>query len=226
MQTLDRIVYSEAEAARLLGMPASTLHYWLEGGTRRGKFYAPVIRVEPKGTRDVTWAEFVEAGLLRQYRRESGVPMSELREVITKLRGTLGVPYPLAHEQPFVGEGRQLVRELQDDVGLAPEYCLVAIVRDQLILTSASQSFVDRVVWRDGIAAGWRPHEPASPVEVEPLMRFGRPHVAGISTEVLWEHDADGESLDEIAEAFGLDLHQVQWALAYENGRRATRLTA
>ena len=42
----------------------------LEGGTVRGKEYPPVIRAEPRDTRSVTWAEFVEAGMLRQYRRE------------------------------------------------------------------------------------------------------------------------------------------------------------
>ena len=32
--------------------------------------YTPVIRSEPAGDRSLTWAEFVEAGLLRQYRRD------------------------------------------------------------------------------------------------------------------------------------------------------------
>lgn len=37
--------------------------------------HRPVIRQNPKGTgAPVTWAEFVEAGLLRQYRRELKVP--------------------------------------------------------------------------------------------------------------------------------------------------------
>lgn len=57
-------MYTEAEAGRLLGLAQSTLHYWLEGGERRGKAYRPVIRLEPRGVRTVSWAEFVEAGLL------------------------------------------------------------------------------------------------------------------------------------------------------------------
>lgn len=62
LSVLEREMYSEAEAARLLGVAQSTLHYWLEGGERRGKTYPPVIRPEPHGHRTpVTWAEFVEA---------------------------------------------------------------------------------------------------------------------------------------------------------------------
>lgn len=219
---LDREMFSEVEAARLLRIPASTLHYWLEGGLRRGKQYRPIIRESPSDRRTVTWAEFVEAGLLRQYRRERGVPMAELRAVIDKLRTELGVPYPLAHEQPYVGTGRQLVREIQDEVGLDPAFSLVAIVREQLVLTSASEAFVERVRWADGIAVGWRPHnEPDSTVVMVPDQRFGKPMVSGISTEVLWEHKDAGEDDDEIADDFGLSAADLKWALSYENAIRA-----
>ena len=44
---LDRELYDEALAAEVLGVPRPTLHYWLEGGERRGRTYAPVLR--PKG---------------------------------------------------------------------------------------------------------------------------------------------------------------------------------
>jgi predicted transcriptional regulator len=51
VQTLNREMYSEADAARLLGVSQSSLNYWLEGGVRRGKIYRPVIRVEARGGR-------------------------------------------------------------------------------------------------------------------------------------------------------------------------------
>jgi uncharacterized protein (DUF433 family) len=218
---LEREIFSEAEAARYLRVAQSTLHYWLEGGTRRGKTYPPVIRSEPRGARAVTWAEFVEAGLLREYRRELMVPMLELRAFIDRLRSELGIPYPLAHAQPFVGD-RQLVWEAQEAVGLDPDFCLVAEVRGQLVLTGPSESFFSRVTWRDDVAAAWRPHsDPDSPVRIDPEVRFGRPAVHGISTETLWEHVDEGEDPEETADAFGLTLAEVQWALSYESGRRA-----
>lgn len=218
---LDREMYSEAEAARLLRVAQSTLHYWLEGGARRGKQYSPILRVEPQGTRSVTWAEFIEAGLLRQYRREHNVPMAELRAFIELLRERTGVPYPLAHSRPFVAD-RALVLEAQDEADLDAEYCLVAVVRGQLMLTPAAQGFVERVDWDGDVAAGWRPHDdPRSPVRVAPDLRFGRPAVGGISTEVLWEHVEAGEDPEEVADAYDLTVGQVRWALAYETSAHA-----
>jgi len=54
---LEREMYTEGAAARLLRMSSSTLHWWLEGRLPR---YRPVIRPEPTGSRTVTWAEFAE----------------------------------------------------------------------------------------------------------------------------------------------------------------------
>jgi len=215
-------MYSEAAAARLLRVPQRTLNYWLDGGERHGRTYRPVIRVEPRGAgASVTWAEFIEAGLLREYRRTHGVPMAELRYFIDLIRDRTGIPYPLAHQRPFVSS-RQLVMEAQEEAQLDPEFCLVATVRGQLLLTPAADAFLKRVTWEDDVAAAFRPHDdPRSPVRIEPDTRFGRPAVRGISTDALWEHAQAGENADEIAGEFGIAPADVRWALAYETSARA-----
>lgn len=219
---LDREMYTEAAAARLLGVAQGTLNYWLEGGERRGRVYRPVIRVEPRGDRAaVTWAEFLEAGLLREYRRTHNVPMAELRTFIDAVRERYGTPYPLADRRPFVA-GRELLSRAQEDAGLDPEFCLVAEVRGQYVLTSPADSYLRRVTWEGNTATEWRPHDdPLSPVRMNPDVRFGRPAVRGVSTEVLWEHDQAGESVEEIAGEFDVPSDSVRWALAYETSARA-----
>jgi uncharacterized protein (DUF433 family) len=220
LSVLDREIYSEQEASRLLGLPPSTLHYWLEGGTQRGKTYRPVLRVEPTGSRWVTWAEFIEAGWLSTYRRTKGVPLPELRAFIGHLRDELGVPYPLATTTPLVS-GRQLVLKAQQEAGLELDFQLVHAVDNQLLLSYPGQTFVDHVVWDGDVAAGWKPHDINSPVTIRPDIRFGRPAVGGISTSSIFERADEGAGRDEIAEEFGLQVADVRWALAYEEQRRA-----
>jgi uncharacterized protein (DUF433 family) len=222
---LEREMYAEAEAARLLNVAQSTLHYWLEGKTGRGgKVHRPVIRQEPKGAgAAVTWAEFVEAGLLRQYRRELKVPLPELRAFIELLRQRFDVPYPLADRRPYAS-GKALVLEAQEQAGLPGDLWLVTVAGGQLLLTPPSESFLRRARWEGEVATGWRPHEDQdSAVLIDPTVRFGRPAVRGISTEVIWEHSEDGEDDDEIAEVYGLTPRDVAWALAYEKPRRAAK---
>jgi uncharacterized protein (DUF433 family) len=214
---LDREMYTEAAAAALLRVAPSTLHWWLEGGGQRGQVYRPVIRAEATGSRVVTWAEFVEAGLLRSYRRDHDVPLRELRDFIDRLRDEFQVPYPLADRRPYVGSGRRLLIDLQDRSQLDPDFCLVAVANGQAVLTAPGEEFFERVDWLDNEPAAWRPtDDKASPVRINPLMRFGRPAVDGISTEAIAGELDGGASLEEAADDFGLSLDAVRWAQSYE----------
>jgi len=125
--------------------------------------------------------------------------MVELRAFIDVMRERYQVPYPLADRRPWVS-GRELLSQAQDASGLDPEFCLIAEVRGQYVLTAAADSFLHRVNWET---------------------RSGRPAVKGITTEVLWEHEQAGEMPDEIAAEFGLSDEGVRWALAYETSARA-----
>lgn len=222
VSVLNREMFTEAEAARLLSVPQNTLNYWLEGGTYHGRQYKPVIREQPRGNRaPVTWAEFVEAGLLRQYRRTHRVPMAELRAFIEQMRQKFGVPYPLADKRPYAS-GKDLLAAAQDAAQLDADLCLVAFVRGQYVLTPAADAFYKRVTWDGDLAAAWRPHDdPHSPVLMRPGIRSGRPAIKGISTEVLWEHAGADETISDIAEEFDLSDDDVRWALAYETSARA-----
>jgi hypothetical protein len=108
---LDRPVYGVPEAAALLGLRAGQAWAWLDGCSRLGVSYKPVIRVEPTGDEIVTWGEFVELGYLREYRRK-GVLLQRLRPVIDELRREFGTPYPLATARPYL-LGKELVMEVQ-----------------------------------------------------------------------------------------------------------------
>jgi uncharacterized protein (DUF433 family) len=55
---------------------------------------------------------------------------------------------------------------------------------------------------------------------MNPDVRFGKPAIKGISTDVLWEHDRAGETIREIGDAFGLSNADVRWALSYESSTR------
>lgn len=215
--TLDVEVYTEAEAARLLRVAPSTLHYWLEGGERGDVTYNPIIRPTPLGRRTLSWAEFIEAGWLRAY-RQNRVPMPELRAFIEYLRDELQVPYPLAHRKPLVS-GRSLVLKAQEASQLARYYHLVDEVG---MLTFPGLSFLNRVTWNGDLAEGWRPAEdPESTVLVQPDVRFGRPAVGGVSTIALYELAEEGASREELAEEFDLSPADVRWALSYEDAQHA-----
>lgn len=210
------------EAAGLLGLRVDRARAWLDGYESRGVRYPPVIRVEPTGDDIVTWGEFVELGYLREYRRK-GVPLQRLRPVIDELRREFGTPYPLATAKPYV-YGRELVLELQERNDIPLSIAIVVSSGQTVALADEAMRFLKKVEFDppdDGDVRRLRPAGPASPVVIDPLVRFGRPSVHGVSTVRLWElHDA-GESIEEIAEGYDLTEDLVRSAVAYEEQQRS-----
>jgi uncharacterized protein (DUF433 family) len=217
--TLERPVYSMGQAARLLRLPTDTVRRWIDGYTRVGVRYAPVIREEPTGADLVTWGEFVEAGYLREYRRRR-VSLQYLRPVISILRARLGVRYPLAHARPFVAD-RRLVLDVQEELGLNPQLRMVTVSGDeQLVLAPPAEAFFEKVEFDQGsggVAERLFPFGRDARVALDPERSFGEPTVAGgIRTDVLAELVAAGESLMSIAAGYDLLVEDVQAAVSYE----------
>ena len=217
---LERPVYGVGEAAGLLGLGSGRVRAWLDGYERGGTFYEPVIRPEHTGDDIVTWGEFVELGYLREYRRK-GVSLQRLRPVIGALRDEFRTLYPLATAKPFV-HGRDLVLMLQRQNDLPHPLAIVVLSGQTVLLAQEAERFFRKVEFDSQEAAcRLRPAGTASSVVIDPLVRFGRPSVRGVSTDRLWElHDA-GEPLAVIATGYDMPEHDVRAAVAYEEQQRS-----
>ncbi len=218
-ELLQRPFYSTSEAARLLDLSTQTLRRWLEGYTVGGTRYPPVIRPGPTGDDAVTWGEFVEAAFLREYRHR-GVSLQRIRPFVEALRKEFHVLWPLAHFQPVVDpQARELVLQLQQLTGLDEELYLV-VQRGpgwQLQWSAPMEQFLDKVDFDEaGIAQRLYPRGPEQRVALDPELTFGLPQVGGVRTETIGEAYATGDSIEGIAEQWGLSREDVEAALRWE----------
>jgi uncharacterized protein (DUF433 family) len=219
---LGRPVYALGEAAALLGLRPDRSRAWLDGYDRAGVRYAPVIRAEPTGDEIVTWGEFVELGYLREYRRK-GVPLQRLRPVIDELRKESSTPYPLATARPYV-YGKELVLELQERNDIPRPIAIVISSGQTIALAHEAMRFLKKVEFdppEDGDVRRLHPAGMASPVVIDPLIRFGRPSVRGVATERLWELFDAGEPVEDIASGYEMGTELVRAAVAYEEQQRS-----
>lgn len=215
LAVLDRPLYSYAEAARLLRVPTETLRRWLEGATRAGVVYPPVIREYPTGSEAVTWGEFVEAGFLRGYRSKR-ISLQKMRPFIEKARAQFDAPYPLAHFKPLIDHQR-LVYDLQREAELAPALYLVNAEDDQMLWAEPVREFLERVEFDPiGSVCRFFPFGLQTPVVIDPEVSFGIPQIKGIRTELVAESVAAGESEDDAAQSWGLGRKEVEAALEWE----------
>ena len=212
---LDRAIYSFADVDRLNGLTSGTGRRWLEGHRRSGRFYEPILREEPTGSEFVTWGEMVEARLLAEYRSRD-VPLTRLRPAVERLRAEFG-RYPLAQAKPFLDvEGRELVRIVQEEIGLERPLQLVVIRSGQVMLQPWAQRFQKAVQYREGVAALVTPDSRAPSVVMDPERAFGQPAVRSVRTDVIAEDWRAGTSPVEIAELYDLSALQVEDAIRFE----------
>lgn len=223
----DRPVYGFGQVDHILGLKAGTSQRWIDGYQRTGKTYPPVIRPERTGDEIVTWGEFIEARLLAQYRDE-GALVAKMRPAVEKLREELNTLYPLASAKTWLSvEGRELVRKVQDAVGLDRRLLLVVVRTDQQMLdwSPRAQEFADSLHWESvtggrgklrQIVVSLNPDPAIREVVVNPLRRFGEPSTRGVPTEIIRELYVAGDTIEMIAELYELPREMVEAAVRYE----------
>lgn len=214
---LDRPMYSHADVDRHLGLHPGTARRWLNGYSRGETEYAPVLREYTIADDVVTWGEFVETRLLSEY-RDKGVSLQRLRPAVERLREEFG-RYPLAHAKLFLDvEGRELVRRIQDEVGVPRQLQLVVVRSGQgLISARPVTEFMKAVDYDGGTAVRIRPGRGKSPVIIDPDRQSGRPVVRSVPTEILYEQFNAGEGVAAIADLWELSIGDVEAAIRYEN---------
>jgi uncharacterized protein (DUF433 family) len=222
---LDKPVYQMNEAARLLRLPDKTLRRWIDGDRRFEKVIEPLIRPESTGDTNVTWGEFVEAGLLKGYRHRS-LPIERLRPLIAGLRDRLGEPYPLAMARPLVAGGKELL--WQEQMATDTPDSMLLVVRGgpedgyQLVLGEIAREYVNRVEFeppQTGVVARWYPVVENRRIVLDPRVSFGLPTINGVRTETLAELSEAGEPAYEIARIysdFEITADDVRYASDFE----------
>jgi uncharacterized protein (DUF433 family) len=220
---LARPVYGVAQVDGLLGLTHGTARRWIDGYSRGGKVFPPVVRSQSTGEELVTWGEFAEARLLAEY-RNAGVPMVRMRPAVERLREELQVPYPLAyHSSLLEAEGQELLRRVQDQVGLEAGLRFVVVRSGQISLNLPVRRFVASADYGEErqIVRRINPYANTPDVWLDPLRQFGEATVRAVPTAVLAEQFRAGDGVAMLADIYELSTEWVEQAIRYELKRRS-----
>ncbi|GAA4207417.1 DUF433 domain-containing protein [Microbispora amethystogenes] len=222
VDVLERPLYTMSQVDRLLGLPHGTARRWIDGYSRRGRDYRPIVRETPTGADVVTWGEFVETRLLSEF-RDAGVPILNMRPAIEALRAQTDSRYPLAHSASLLTPmGKELVKRIQDEVHLDRELQLVVVRNGQYMLTPPAELYVNAMQFDDDGAAVRMLPDPEYPqVLIDPARAFGEPAVRSVPTEVIAEQVRAGDPEELVAELYDLPLEHVRAAVRFEQRHSA-----
>lgn len=217
---LDRPVYLFGEVDRLLGLDAGTARRWINGYSRSGRKYPPIVRTERSEQHWATWGEFVETRLLAEFRQQK-ISIRQMRIVVERLREEFGQRYPLAHARPFLRqEGRDIVMRAQQDAKLGDD--LFVVVRNgQVVLSPRTERFHDAATYTDAPDDSFVSRIEADPrypaIAIDPEHKSGRPTVVGraILVTTLADMVLAGDRVADVAEWYELQPDQVQQAVDF-----------
>ena len=214
---LARPVYGMSQVDWILRLHPGTARRWIDGYTRGGKEYPPIVRLEKTDDDIVTWGEFTEARLLSEF-RGAGIPIIRMRPAVEELREKFDKRHPLAHALPYLEEkGRELVLKIQQQVGLEKQLQLVVVRNGQLVLTTQTDHFVRSVDFADrGVVQRMHPLPELDHVWLDPLRQFGEPTVRAVPTAVIAEQVRAGDDPKLIGRLFELTDQEVWQAIRYE----------
>jgi uncharacterized protein (DUF433 family) len=217
----DAPAYTIADAARYLNLAASTLRWWVLGGsylTRGGmEVSAAVIDLVDPEHRLLSFRNLVEAHVVSALRRQHSVQLPAVRRAVEFMRHHYETAHPLADPRLETDGVDLFVREYNS--------ALVNVSRDgQGAMAEIVSKYVHRIAWdRAGVLNALFPIvddrlDGPRVVAINPLMGFGQPTITGtgIQTAVLASRRRAGESPQHLARDYGRPVAEIREALRYE----------
>jgi len=223
----DIALYTYSEAAKILDIPSSTLRAWTVGQyytvREERRLFAPVIKRPSADDTRLSFANLLEAFVVRALRVEYDVALHTIREALDIAQHELQISRLLIHPQLSTSGGELLLDQV---------FQLEQLSRHrQLVIREVVESYLKRVEWDRGDHPLWlfpwprRPrHDPESTlIGINVRISFGRPLIAsvGVSTEIIALRVDAGESPEAIMRDYGLSNDEFFEALHFEGKRRA-----
>lgn len=220
-------LYTLGEAARYLHLASATLTAWVKG--RRypklaGAGYSePLISLEPGSGGLLSFNNLIEAHVLRSLRTRHGVPMRGIRIALDYAREEHGIARlflsdelkTVAEDPGAQGVGALFIEKLGTVENIS--------AGGQLVMKRALRRHLERVE-RDPEGMPRRLYPFVVPSDagdrsilIDPRIAFGSPVLAhrGIRVSTIVDRVDAGETIEHIADNYGLEASEVAGALDY-----------
>jgi uncharacterized protein (DUF433 family) len=207
-------LYNLTEAARYTRTDTAKVRRWIEGYEVSGRRYQPLLKSpsrRPLGQLALSFENLIEIALVASLQQKR-ISLQVIREAQKIATGEFG-QHAFARQSVYVS-GKDIFMEASERVAGGPDNLTALTKGGQRALEPVLKRYLTFVDWEDGWPAEWRPLEGV--VRQNPQIVFGLPNVRGVRTEIIRARFEAPESIDFIAQDYGLTEADVQEALRYE----------
>lgn len=213
-------LYTIPEAARIVGVSPARLRRWLQGYKYRDRISEPVIHRRLPELRDygvLTFLDLVELLLVSQYRKK-GVSLHVIRENAKIVSDRVKADHPFAVER-FHRIGHDLIAATAArDPHFQPQRIYEDLRKNQLVLFEVAEAFIDHLEYSGNLARQYWPLGKGRKVVLDPARAFGQPTDpdTSVPTHALYGMFRAGDSAEDVARSFKVNLDAVYAAIEYE----------
>jgi uncharacterized protein (DUF433 family) len=200
-------LYSQGDAARIVGATTSTVQRWTTGYTADGTWRGPVIQsIKPGKGYTVPFIGLAEVFVLNAFRK-AGLPMQRIRPAVEILQQEIGLEHALANNQ-LLTDGAEILYDSHD----ADDRRLIVVRNGNAVFNEVVLDYLKHIDFEAGYAKALTlPQYPNLVVRVEPTINGGRPTLAGrgIAIDDVVGRIRAGEEPHAVAEDYDLDREDV-----------------
>jgi uncharacterized protein (DUF433 family) len=227
-------LYTVAEAARALGVPATTFSAWAFGYERHGRdgrvyrAESIVTAIGPTGRPSIPFIGLAEGGVLAAIRRE-GVPLQRVRPALEVLKRDIGLEHALASKRLYTDGAEILFDHASggdlpaDDEEVVQE--LVVVRSGQRVFSDVIREYLSRIEWGpDGYPEVIRlPAYDRASVVADPTRAFGQPifERGGVRVSDVLDRFWSGEDIRALSVEFGVPEPEIEDVLRAASRRAA-----
>lgn len=211
-QRLTIPAYRIGEAASYARISPQTVAAWHRH--RYANAHAPLSEKEDR--EGLSFLQLIELAVVAEMRR-LGVKLAEIARARDYLKRKTGLDYPFAMLK-FKTDGADILHDVEISLGKT--------VTDKLLASNHSGQYVWTEMLKNRFrefdygesdaVMRWKVAGPEKDISIDPKLAFGAPQVSGVRTTAIKSRWTSGEEADEIAEDFGISVHQVVEALIFE----------
>lgn len=213
--------YGISEAAIYLRIPRATLTSWVRGmpygkaDTKR--FFMPVLSLPGRQRRLLSFMNLVEAHVLGTIRRRFQIPLPKIRNAVAYLREEFGNKHPLASEDLETNGQDIFVTKVGELINVSSngQYAIREILKASLTRIKRDDHGIPLRLYPFVRTHIEITEEEPRIIVIDPFVAFGRPTIEGSGVPVapLVERYRAGESIEELAEDYGLESRKIQEAI-------------
>lgn len=206
-------LYSIAQAARLLHVRPSLLHYWLGDAGEA----ASIVPRKLGSDRLITFAELMELYFVKLF-RDQGVSLQAIRRAARAASEKFHSPYPFTVKR-FDTDGKTIFATLKGTETNRER--MEDLEKGQLVFTTIIRPFFRQLEYgaTNDVAEFW-PLKKQGRIVLDPTRRFGQPidSETGVSTAAIVSAvtAGDGQDVKIVARWFDIPLEAVKAAIRFE----------